>query len=300
MKKIILTFFFCLTNIMSYSQPKHLSVQTQTEGVELKHPFELMDDELMKLYLVTFEAKGGSWPLYRNPPQEGNVDYVNVLSSCYVCYIDEKKDYYIGTYLGKVVYIPKNKAILNANFSKATDQDMSLIRMASAAKGYKLRFNFLRKISGTLNKKFILLSPEVEEESLMSPHQNFNFKIINNYPQKIKKVWLEVTGKDIKNHVLYSPKYNAKTFKISVGPINADEECSYSFNRVWHTTEWVIVDINSISIIFEDGTVKRIANPEDCILGSNYEYNLLEYMKFQHYTECDKFLYEEYSIKNNY
>ena len=284
---LFLTFLLCL------------AVHAQTEENGLKHPFEQLDDEIMERYLVTFGAKGGSWPLYRNPPQEGSMDYVNVLSSSYVCYIDEKKEYYIGTYLGKVVYIPKHKAILNVDFSKATEQDMSFIRMASAAKGYKLRYNFLRKIGGALENKFILLSPRAEEESLMSPHQNFNFKIINNYPQKINKVWLEITGKDIDQNVLYSPKYKAKTFKISVGPINAGEECSYSFNRVWHSTDWVLVDINSISLVFEDGTGKRIANPKDCILESLYESNLREYQKFQNYAECDKLLYEEYRVKDD-
>ena len=202
-----------------------LASHAQTEEAVLMHPFEQLDDEIMERYLVTFGAKGGSWPLYRNPPQEGSMDYVNVLSSSYVCYIDEKKDYYIGTYLGKVVYIPKNKAILNADFSKAT--------------------------------------------------------------------------KDIDQNVLYSPKYKAKTFKISVGPINAGEECSYSFNRVWHSTDWVLVEINSISLVFEDGTGKRIANPKDCILESLYESNLREYQKFQNYAECDKLLYEEYRVKDD-
>ena len=274
------------------------AIQAQTNVKDMKHPFEEMDDDMMNRYLVTFDSKTGGWPLYRNPPQEGSMDYVDVLSSSYVCYIDEKKDYYIGSYWGKVVYIPKNKVVLNADLTKATERDMTLIRMASAAKGYKQRFDLIRKVGVAIESKFLLVSPGAEEESLMSPHQNFNFKIMNNYQKRIKKVWLEVTGRDINQNALYSPKYKAKTFKISVGPINANDECSYSFNRVWHTTEWVLVDINSISIVFEDGTGQRISNPKDCILQSLYEYKLREYQKILEYAECDKLLYEKYRVKD--
>ena len=274
------------------------TVQAQITADGLKHPFEEMDDETMKRYLVTFESETGGFPLYRNPPQEGSIDFVKVLSSNYVCYIDEKKDYYIGSYLGKVVYIPKNKAKLRTNLSKATERDMSLIRLASAAKGYKHRFDLIRKVGEAIDSKFLLISPGAEEESLMSPHQNFNFKILNNYKKRIKKVWIEATGRDIYQNALYSPKYRSKTFKISVGPINSGDECSYSFNRVWQTTEWVLVDISSISIVFEDGTGKRISNPKDCILESLYESNLFEYQKFKNYSECDRLLYEDYHIKD--
>lgn len=288
MKHMIILFFSLLLCSTVHAQ----------SAKELKHPFEEMDDEVMMRYLVTFDSETGGFPLYRNPPQEGSMDFVKVLSSNYVCYIDEKKDYYIGSYKGKVVYIPKNKARLNVNLSKATERDMSLIRLVSAAKGYKQRFDLIRKVGGAIESKILLVSPGAEEESLMSPHQNFSFKILNNYQKRIKKVLLEVTGRDIDQNALYSPKYKSKTFKISVGPINSGDECSYCFNRVWYTTEWVLVDISSISIVFEDGTGKRISNPKDCILESLYESNLFEYQKFEKYAECDKLLYEEYHLKD--
>jgi hypothetical protein len=96
----------------------------------------------------------------------------------------------------------------------------------------------------------------------------YTFTPINASKKTIKYIWVTVKGINPVNDVVSS-----KTLKC-VGPIETNDQGTYSFDYVWFTDVVVSCKIASIKIQYMDGSIKQLNNAESLIL-PDYLYDIM-------------------------
>jgi len=127
----------------------------------------------------------------------------------------------------------------------------------------------LKKMAETMMKKYreigiknglLIKKSAVFDQSEYTDATGYTFTPINTSKKTIKYIWVTVNGINPVNDVV-----SFKTLKC-VGPLETNDEGTYSFDYVWYTDTVVTCKITSIKIQYMDGSVKQLNNAESLIL----------------------------------
>lgn len=135
----------------------------------------------------------------------------------------------------------------------------------------------LKKMAETMMRKYkeigiknglLIKKSSVFDQSEYTDGTGYNFTPINASKKTIKYIWVTVKGINPVNDIVSS-----KTLKC-VGPIETNEQGSYSFDYVWLTDTVVSCKIASIKIQYMDGSIKQLNNTESLII-PDYLYDVM-------------------------